>query len=161
MPSRMTLQLIDFARRSTELSLVGPDYAADGSDYQSQNTLWDNLRLAIEGITTGTEAAYEVAGVYMAPTNPATPDSGAQRKQEWVFRYNVPAIGKEFIVSIGTADTDNNDAPVVVSNGRTILDPGSAEFTSLKTAWDAVVKYDNGGTLEDTEFVGAEFRTVR
>lgn len=162
MASRMRLTLIDFTRRATQLSLVGPAYAADGSDKAAKDTLWDNLRLGLVGITQGTQANFSIASTYDDVANPATPDPGAQRKQEWVLRFNVPGLATgtpERIVSIGTADTD--DVPVIVSNGITIADPASPQFSSLKSAWDVVVKYEENGLLYDTVLVSAEFRTVR
>lgn len=113
--------------------------------------LIDALESAIIAITLGIAQTDEIV-LERALLSSALPSSvDAQREKKWLIRYHDAITNVKYVSSVPCADLST------LATNSDFMDPTSGAFTTLKTAWEAVVRSpdDNNLTVLDSiEFVG-------
>lgn len=150
--TRAELELMyrDFNAEPTSLTLTGAA-PADG-DFVADRTLATAVANAINAITDGVQNrfAYTPGATIQRPRVRST-SQHSMKEKVWVFHYMDSVTGLPYTKTLGTADTG---VAGLLLPGTNQVDPASAEFTALKTAWDAWVTHPDTGNA--TELIKVE-----
>lgn len=117
----------------------------------AQTALVNTLEGAIIGVTLGRAQTDEIVleRAILSAVLPTSPD--AQREKKWLVRYHDATTGIKYQSEIPCADLSTLLA------GSDFMDTTNAAFTTLKSAWEAVVRSpddDNLTVLDSLQFVG-------
>ena len=148
--SRISQSYKDFSKETSHIRLFVTTITP--GNQAAQVALHTTLFGALDGLTLGLEQKEEtVLSQSVVNVTPAT-NPLAQRENKWLLRYHASVSRKNFVSELPCADLTLLDP-----NNTDFIDKTNAAWTSLKSAFEAVVvDPDDGGAviLDDAEFVG-------
>lgn len=108
------------------------------------------LGAALDAISSSAAATVDQSVRF---TMDPTPDKAGNRELKWLIRITDTVNGYKFAHEVGCA---NDSLDVLNVGGKTVLDPSSTEYATVKTALEAnaLSPYGNAVVLTEVELVG-------
>lgn len=147
--SALGVSFRDYSKEASNWSV--PVTTLTAANLVAQSALIAALEAAIIAITLG-EAQKDEIILERALLSSALPSSvDAQREKKWLIRYHDAVTNVKYVSSVPCADLST------LATNSDFMDPTAGAFTTLKAAWELIVRSpdDNNLTVLDSiEFVG-------
>lgn len=144
--SRLEYSAVDFDGQTTSMSVNGATIA-DGTAYEAESVKAQALVTALNAIVLGARKSYSFGDFVSDPAIFRSTDNEAQKRVQWIFKFQMTDTGQVRQRSIGTADMSLSSlAFTPQGDGIAVLDLTSTEGAALKTAWDAYVEEEGSST---------------
>lgn len=149
--SRLSVSFLDYDEEVSIVSIDGPEFETDGSDFVLMRGYQETLRTAIKNVSLGTEKVYhETYSTDLVGVSPPE-EQGAQRELKWLVLMHDAVNNKKLRIQIPCADTSLLD-----DENRQQMDMDAVEWTALKAAIEAYAEspYGNAVVVDKAILVG-------